>query len=169
LKTELFEAIRVMGEAMSAYRRGAGGPPTAGLSVPSGADPLPAAAADVRQRVRRALRDSGARCEPAPTEDALLVASELATNAIVHGGGITGFRAEVAGGVLVLAISDRSDAVPATKRRLPGDPRPGGYGWPIIRRLAHRVMVEPRRRAAGEGPSDAGPAGKTITVTLPLR
>ncbi|SCE42340.1 Anti-sigma regulatory factor (Ser/Thr protein kinase) [Streptomyces sp. DvalAA-14] len=135
----------------------------------SGADLLPVAAADVRQRVRRALRDSGERCEPVPTEDALLVASELATNAIVHGGGITAFRAEVVGGLLVLAISDRSDGAPTTKRRLPGDPRPGGYGWPIIQRLAHRVVVEPRRRATGEGPSGAGPVGKTITVTLPLR
>ncbi|MFC4031227.1 ATP-binding protein [Streptomyces polygonati] len=154
---------------MSAYRRGVGGPPAVELSVVSGADLLPVAAADVRQRVRRALLDSGERCDPIPTEDALLVASELATNAIVHGGGITGFQAEVLDGVLVLAISDSADVVPTMTRRLPGDSRPGGYGWPIIQRLAHRVVVEPRRRAAGEGPSGAGPVGKTITVTLPLR
>jgi anti-sigma regulatory factor (Ser/Thr protein kinase) len=158
-----------MGEAMSAYRYGVRRPPADGPPAASATDGLPAGAADVRQRVRLALRDSGGRHDPRRTEDALLVASELATNAVMHGGGITGFQARVVGAVLLLAISDRSDATPTTIRRLPGDLRPGGYGWPIIQRLARQVVVETRRRAAGEGPSGAGPGGKTITVTLPLR
>jgi anti-sigma regulatory factor (Ser/Thr protein kinase) len=156
-----------MGDAMNAIRRGFGRPPMDGLPGSSGADRLPAAAADVRQRVRVALDDSGERYESRPTEDALLVASELATNAIVHGGGITGFQVRVLGGVLVLAISDGADMTPMARRR-PGDRRPGGHGWPIIQRLARRVVVEPRRKCAGERLSGAGQAGKTITVTMPL-
>ncbi|WNI14354.1 ATP-binding protein [Actinacidiphila sp. ITFR-21] len=146
---------------------GAGRSPTDGWSPPF-ADGIPVGAADVRQRVRLALLDSGEHCDQRPREDALLVASELATNAVRHGGGITGFQARVVGGVLVLAISDRVDDTPRTLRRLPGDHRPGGYGWPIIQRLARGVVVEPRGRTNGTGPYDGGPAGKTITVTLPL-
>ncbi|WP_405592176.1 ATP-binding protein [Streptomyces sp. NBC_01190] len=133
-------------------------------------------AAGVRNRVRQALLGSGERCDLRPAQDALLVASELATNALMHGGGITGFRAQVVADALVLAISDRADAGPV--RRLPGDHRPGGFGWPIIEHLAREVVVEPgpavdgATRAAGAGgqaPASGRPVGKTITVTLPLR
>jgi anti-sigma regulatory factor (Ser/Thr protein kinase) len=154
---------------MSAHQWASSGRPSVEERfVPPGTDLLPAGAADVRERVRLALRESGERCEPRSTDDALLVASELATNAVVHGGGITGFDVRVASGLLVLAISDRTDVLPVARARH-GDPRPGGFGWPIIQRLAHRVDIEPGRRTAGEGPSAAGPVGKTITVTLPLR
>ncbi|WP_329129525.1 ATP-binding protein [Streptomyces sp. NBC_01476] len=153
---------------MSAHRHVGGGSPADVRSEPPGSDRLPVGAADVRQRVRVALRESGEDCDPRPAEDALLVASELATNAIMHGGGITGFQARVADGMLVLAISDHVAVAPVTSARLPHDYRPGGFGWPIIQRLARRVVVEPYGRTPGEGPSDAGPVGKTITVTLPL-
>ena len=43
-------------------------------------------------------------------------------------------EAQVVADALVLAISDRADAGPV--RRLPGDHRPGGFGWPIIEHLA---------------------------------
>jgi anti-sigma regulatory factor (Ser/Thr protein kinase) len=122
---------------------------------------MPASAADVRQRIRQELAKSGGTFDPPAVEDTLLVASELATNAIVHGGGITGFHVRVADGVLHVAVSDRSDRTPTVVARAPGDLRPGGFGWPIIRLLALGVDVRPH--------APGGPRGKTITVTLPLR
>lgn len=165
---------------MSARRHGTGHPPDGDQAEPSGAGGVPVSAVDVRQRVRLALAGSGERYDPRAVEDALLVASELATNAMVHGGGITGFRARVVDGLLEVAIGDRADGMPATLPRRPGDPRPGGFGWPIIRRLALRVTVErndptvsgPYRALLPHPAGRAGPTaarGKTITVALPLR
>jgi anti-sigma regulatory factor (Ser/Thr protein kinase) len=122
---------------------------------------MPVSAADVRQRIRQELAKSSGPFDPLAVEDTLLVASELAANAIVHGGGITGFQTRVADGVLHVAVSDGSDRAPAAVARAPGDLRPGGFGWPIIRRLALGVDVRPH--------APGGPPGKTITVTLPLR
>ncbi|MFI7386648.1 ATP-binding protein [Streptomyces sp. NPDC049813] len=85
-------------------------------------------------------------------EDALLIASELAANALRHGGGITRFSACVREHALVVQVSDRSDKEPLL---LPHDPAmPGGFGWLMVRNLARSVTVE---RHAG---------GKTITAVL---
>ncbi|MFI0240328.1 ATP-binding protein [Streptomyces sp. NPDC016845] len=86
-------------------------------------------------------------------EDALLIASELAANALRHGGGLTRFSACVHAHVLVVQVSDRSDREPLL---LPHDPTvPGGFGWLMVRSLARSVTVE--RHGAG---------GKTITAEL---
>ncbi|PJE99627.1 ATP-binding protein [Streptomyces carminius] len=87
-------------------------------------------------------------------DDVLLVVSELVTNAVRH-----------APGPLTLCLAPAPDGVQITVRDgSPDPPRPrpsdlnggtGGFGWSIVRRLAHRVEVLPR------------PDGKEIHVFLP--
>ncbi|MBU6535206.1 ATP-binding protein [Streptomyces mayonensis] len=124
--------------------------------------------ADARRAVERAVtgrRDTGgggscdADAMPDAVSDAVLVASELTTNAILHGGGITDFRVEVEGLGVRLSVCDRSHdlpvAVPPTDEW--GRRRPGGRGWPIVCRLARDVRV-----------ADLPSGGKCITVLVPL-
>ncbi|HWU10879.1 MAG TPA: ATP-binding protein [Streptomyces sp.] len=73
--------------------------------------------------------------------DALLVTSELVTNAVRHGGGLTGFSAEVVDDGLLLTVSDASTRAPVMTERDPGSAPVGGYGWPLVRRLTERVSV----------------------------
>ncbi|CAM5458312.1 MULTISPECIES: ATP-binding protein [Streptomyces] len=132
---------------------------------------VPATAGEARDLVQHALRDSfgpdavaeagGGLGESVVVADVLLVTSELVTNAIRHGGGLTGFDVQLGDAHLTLHVSDASSAVPTTTRADgPFDPdRPlvGGYGWPLVRRLAQDVSV--RLQPGG---------GKCVTVTLPL-
>ncbi|MET7323253.1 ATP-binding protein [Streptomyces sp. NPDC005549] len=128
----------------------------------------PCRPADARRAVERAVTDcpgthGGASCDAGALSDAVLVASELTTNAILHGGGVTDFRVDVVGpGVrpgVRLSVCDRSHdlpvAVPATDDR--GRRRLGGRGWPIVCRLAREVRV-----------ADLPSGGKCITVVVPL-
>ncbi|WP_326715396.1 ATP-binding protein [Streptomyces sp. NBC_01474] len=87
-------------------------------------------------------------------EDALLVTSELTSNAILHGGGLTRFNARIEDGSLLVQVSDRSMTAPHLVRHNPG--LPGGFGWMITQRLASHVSV------------DIQPDGKTITAILAL-
>ncbi|MEV1026071.1 ATP-binding protein [Streptomyces sp. NPDC050264] len=73
-------------------------------------------------------------------EDALLIASELAANALRHGAGITRFSACVHEHALVIQVSDHSTRHP---HLLPHDPvMPDGFGWLMVRRLARSVSIE---------------------------
>ncbi|MFJ1807981.1 MULTISPECIES: ATP-binding protein [unclassified Streptomyces] len=119
--------------------------------------------ADVRSAVRRAVtRCCGATGCPYDEDglsDALLVASELTSNAILHGGGVTGFDVDVDGRAVLVSVSDRSDRFPATADPLDdeGRRRVGGRGWPIVRRLARDIRV-----------SDLPSGGKRITAVVPV-
>jgi anti-sigma regulatory factor (Ser/Thr protein kinase) len=125
--------------------------------------PRPYAPAEARQAVERAVsercRATHTPCDAQALSDALLVASELTTNAILHGGGITDFRVTVEGRGVCVSVSDRSAALPVAKE--PVDPqgrwRPGGHGWPIVCRLARDVRV-----------TDLPSGGKCITAVVPL-
>lgn len=72
--------------------------------------------ADVRSAVRRAVSGlcgaTGCSYDEEALTDALLVASELTTNAILHGGGVTGFDVDVDGRAVRVSVSDRSDRLP---------------------------------------------------------
>jgi anti-sigma regulatory factor (Ser/Thr protein kinase) len=98
-------------------------------------------------------------CDTEALADVLLVASELTTNAMLHGGGITDFQVDVSGPGVRLSVSDRSDelpvVVPPTDRQ--GRRRPGGHGWPIVCRLSRDIRV-----------SDLPAGGKCITAVVPL-
>ncbi|MEU0674691.1 ATP-binding protein [Streptomyces sp. NPDC006172] len=113
----------------------------------------PFTAATARDHVRRLLRTRAAPPSSTVVDDALLVVTELVTNAVRHGGGLTGFDARLAGDALTVSVSDASPALPHTVPR--DDPAaPGGFGWPLVNRLSRQVTVTPR----------AG--GKTVSVVL---
>ncbi|MCM2576767.1 ATP-binding protein [Streptomyces meridianus] len=86
--------------------------------------------------------------------DLLLIVSELVTNAIRHGGGVTSLRLAARPGLIDVEVGDHSDEMPVMR-----DPArgwgPGGYGWPLVCRLATEVDLTP---AAG--------GGKSIRATL---
>ncbi|MFD8565766.1 ATP-binding protein [Streptomyces sp. NPDC059639] len=115
--------------------------------------------ADARMAVRAALAGTGRTLPEARAkqlgEDALLVVSELVTNALVHAGGVTRLDVRVEGDEFQLRVSDASRNAPVRVRTLKGSP--GGYGMVVIQRLCARLDVE------------IGPEGKTITAALSLR
>ncbi|MFF3020189.1 ATP-binding protein [Streptomyces sp. NPDC057939] len=118
------------------------------------ADPAPRSAAAARDKVGTLLQHIGIDLDSVTAADALLVTSELVTNAIRHGGGITAFRAEIADNVLCLSVSDMSPTVPAARTQSPE--QPGGFGWPLIQHLTTSLDVREH------------PDGKTITAVLRL-
>ncbi|WP_411103078.1 ATP-binding protein [Streptomyces sp. cmx-4-9] len=124
--------------------------------------PVPHNAMQARDRVRSLIESSG-MLPPDPVAaddaltDALLVTSELVTNAIRHGGGLLDFHASVAADGLRLVVTDASSAAPAALPRATGPIRAGGFGWPLIRRLAQSVTIRPTPQG-----------GKSIEVLMPL-
>ncbi|MBD0710459.1 hypothetical protein BU197_19380 [Streptomyces sp. CBMA291] len=124
---------------------------------------MPRDAAEARARVAAALT-AGIGGAPSPTAlgDALLVTSELVTNALRHGGGLTGFDVALDPAAVTISVADASDELPRraeawSPERAAGLAE-GGFGWPLVRLLA----LEVRLRLPPEG-------GKTIEVSLPLR
>ncbi|MFJ1735176.1 ATP-binding protein [Streptomyces sp. NPDC088254] len=119
--------------------------------------------ADVRSAVRRAVSgrraDTGRPYDEEALSDALLVASELTTNAILHGGGVTEYDVDVDGPAVRVSVSDRSDRLPVAVDPVDeqGRRRSGGRGWPIVCRLARDVRV-----------SDLPSGGKRITAVVPV-
>ncbi|MGW5849965.1 ATP-binding protein [Streptomyces sp. NPDC055254] len=118
----------------------------------SGATPTTAAAA--RERVGELLRRAGISLDSVAAADALLVTSELVTNAIRHGGGVTAFHADIRDDALHLSVADPNPRTPAVRTHSPA--QPGGFGWPLVQHLAEHVDISSR------------PDGKTITTTLRL-
>lgn len=89
----------------------------------------------------------------ARTADAVLVVSELVTNAVRHTRGPCLLTLAEDGGSLDIAVSDHSEELPDVHRPFDGDQR-GGFGLEIMRRLGDSVRVVPRI------------GGKTIHVAL---
>ncbi|MET8946388.1 ATP-binding protein [Streptomyces sp. NPDC004542] len=132
------------------------GPPDACRAVPR-------RPADARSRVRCVVAErceaQHLHCATDALDDALLVVSELTTNAMLHGGGITDFSVDVVGGEVRVSVSDRSDDLPVALSSVDarGRFRAGGHGWPIVCRLAHDVHV-----------ACLPCGGKRITALVPL-
>ncbi|MCF3961867.1 ATP-binding protein [Streptomyces fuscigenes] len=119
---------------------------------------LPTRAAEARSLVHALLLRTGLGEGPpheAVLADALLLTSELVTNALRHGGGVTGFSAHVVDGSLVVTVADASTQVP-TARPPRADFVAGGYGWPLVCRLAGTPDVI------------VTATGKTVRAVLPL-
>ncbi|MFD6529870.1 ATP-binding protein [Streptomyces sp. NPDC060184] len=134
--------------------RDEGGPFGTGLT-------LPGDAAAARAIVRELLDEqfctlAGMDPDDVVISDAMLVTSELVTNAIRHGGGLTGFSARLSGEGLLLDVADASPAEPRTTVAVSGTVRIGGYGWPLVRRLSKRVTITRQAR------------GKRISVLITL-
>ncbi|MFE3323713.1 ATP-binding protein [Streptomyces sp. NPDC059176] len=123
----------------------------------------PVTAAEARAAVRRLLHEEFCSEAAGTSEDvvlanALLVTSELVTNAIRHGGGLVRFSAHVSDHGLRLAVTDRTRVRPATvpSANDAAAMRSGGYGWRLVQRLSSDVAIHP------------APGGKTIEVLVPL-
>ncbi|MEU9028647.1 ATP-binding protein [Streptomyces sp. NPDC048383] len=137
-------------------RRNDMNPPAAANPAPGpkpnhGAQPAATTSATARRQVTELLRAAGSDLDGVAAVDALLVTSELVTNAIRHGGGITAFHATLTGDTLRLTVSDANPRHPVPHPTARG--RPGGYGWPLIQRLTDHVDITPRPDG-----------GKTITT-----
>lgn len=127
--------------------------------------PVPENAAAARDTVMRLLTSQfGGLVSEGPAADvvvadALLITSELVTNALRHGGGITGFAAELTDEGLRIAVADASPDLPVScdaDNETSGVGRIGGYGWPLVRRLAKQVSVT------------VHPGGKSIVALISL-
>jgi len=89
-------------------------------------------------------------------DDALLVVSELATNAVQHGVGDVVVRAEIdAERAIQLSVTDASDRLPALQAVDPR--RVGGLGLRIVDQVASDWGVSPF------------PGGKTVWATIARR
>ncbi|WP_221350807.1 ATP-binding protein [Streptomyces beigongshangae] len=125
----------------------------------------PCTPAEVREEVRNALAEArrsrrhNALGGDEIIGDALLVASELTTNAMLHGGGVTGFEVTFDDEDVRLSVYDRSQEFPAPKQHTGerGFMRPGGHGWPIVCRLARDITI-----------SELRTGGKRITAVVPF-
>jgi len=85
-------------------------------------------------------------------DDAVLVAHELATNVIRHGGGFGRLRMWLESGQIVCRVSDSGPGMPALVEE-PETRRPGGRGLWIARRLAD-VRIE------------SGPSGTVVVAAM---
>ncbi|MFE1441447.1 ATP-binding protein [Streptomyces sp. NPDC058739] len=146
-------------------------PPAAGSGGSAAVRPAPvgsptavgsAAAARqyVRDLVRERWRGPSGRADEQAVVDLLLVVSELVTNAIRHGGGLARFEVTPVAEGVRLDVHDHSGTVPPAAFGHGTFPQPnasGGFGWPLIIRLAREIHVE--RRPEG---------GKAISVLVPL-
>jgi anti-sigma regulatory factor (Ser/Thr protein kinase) len=87
-------------------------------------------------------------------DDVVLVAHELATNVIRHGGGIGRLRVWRESGRIVFRVSDSGPGMPLSVEE-PEARRPGGRGLWIARRLAD-LRIE------------SGPSGTVVVAAMPL-
>ena len=107
-------------------------------------------------QVRLARQHLVAACRGMPRdvlEVALLLASELVTNAIRHGKGMVQLVVKKLSGRLCVEVSDEGTGRPAPRN--PGSNLPGGRGLLLVERLASEWGVAPSRGG-----------GKTVWFTL---
>ncbi|MFI5613671.1 ATP-binding protein [Amycolatopsis sp. NPDC051903] len=88
-------------------------------------------------------------------DDAVLVVSELATNAVLHGAGAASLRLSHAGSVVRIEVADESAAVPA-KRSSGAD---GGWGLRLVELLSLAWGVTPTAGGKVVWCDLAGPGG----------
>jgi anti-sigma regulatory factor (Ser/Thr protein kinase) len=117
--------------------------------------PDPSAPGVARRRVAALLEQDGVEAEPA--EAALLVLSELVTNAVTHARSDVVLVVEIGRDLIRLEVSDDSTTAPS--RRVPDKSAPGGWGMNLIDVMSTQW---------GFGPRADGLGGKTVWVHLPL-
>lgn len=94
-------------------------------------------------------------CAAEAAETVVLVVSELVTNAVRHGGGTCTLDLTAHPDGIEVTVHDHSPLPP--RMRTPDlHGGTGGFGWPVVNRLARTTAVTPR-------PS----GGKTISALLP--
>jgi anti-sigma regulatory factor (Ser/Thr protein kinase) len=110
-------------------------------------------------RATVAAHASAQGASPVQVEHLVIIASELATNAIAHGGGCGSLRLWRDGDQLYCQVSDAGPGIPEprTAGTQPPPPHlPGGRGVWIARQLCDRLDIA------------AGPDGTTITAMIDL-
>jgi anti-sigma regulatory factor (Ser/Thr protein kinase) len=108
-----------------------------------------------REQVARCLTDAGARPD-ALFDDALLVTSELVTNAVRHADPHIDLKVVTDHGVFRLEVHDRGRSGLVRRNRSPD--LAGGWGLNVVHRLATDWGVVPARPGQG----------KTVWAELPL-
>ncbi|MFJ4853705.1 ATP-binding protein [Streptomyces sp. NPDC088730] len=133
------------------------GTATTGAAVPAALvieDDSPSGVARARDATRTFARGLDPALEAEAAETLILVVSELATNAVRHGGGSYTLRLDATAESVHVAVSDLS-ASPPCERDPDLSEGTGGFGWHMIRHLADDVATVP-------GPGQ----GKTIYAHL---
>lgn len=111
--------------------------------------------AGARDSAREFLEGLVPAVAPETADTVVLVVSELATNALRHGGGACTLHLTARPDSIELAVHDPSPQVP--RMRTPDlNGGTGGFGWPMVNRLARATSVT--RQATG---------GKTVGALLP--
>ncbi|KUN40452.1 hypothetical protein AQJ30_07345 [Streptomyces longwoodensis] len=110
----------------------------------------PAVARHITQRWLETAEQTGR------VEDAVLIVSELVTNAVRHTEASCQLALSLQDGQLDIAVADHSEDLPEIDRHA-GGTAPGGFGINIIEQLGGHMTVVP------------GLGGKTVHVVLRLR
>ncbi|QMU69316.1 ATP-binding protein [Streptacidiphilus sp. P02-A3a] len=90
-------------------------------------------------------------------QDALIVVTELVSNAVRHAPGPSTLELVERAGLLTIAVTDTDTSAPRP-RAADLEAGGGGFGWHLLERLSLRVQVQ----------LDP-PRGKTVSATLPMR
>lgn len=114
----------------------------------------PAGAAEARAAAAAFVAELSPPPSPSTVQDLLLLCSELVTNAVRHAGAVTALSFEADRRSLHVKVADPSPAHP--RARVPDlTGATGGFGWPLILRLARKVAVHSQ-----------GNQGKIILATM---
>lgn len=125
------------------------------MSIDVAAGRPTASSGDARDHARVFLESLNRRLPREAAESVVLVVSELVTNALRHGGGTCTLGLTSHPDDIEVAVHDNSPTAPLIRTPdLNGNT--GGFGWPMVKRLAHTTTVT--HQPAG---------GKTVTALLP--
>lgn len=106
-------------------------------------DCRPELAAEARETTYRFLDGLCPTPSAHTSQNLVLVVSELVTNSLRHAGEVSSLQLRADRRSLRIVVKDPSPAQPQDRTPdLTG--RTGGFGWPMIQRLAERVTVRPR-------------------------
>ncbi|MFJ8769785.1 ATP-binding protein [Streptomyces clavifer] len=113
-----------------------------------------ASAAAARQNTRAFLKGLLPALAAEAADAVVLVVSELVTNALRHGGGSCTLDLTARPDSIDVAVHDNSPKTPRTRTPdLYGGT--GGFGWPMVNRLARTTTVTPQKTG-----------GKTVSALL---
>jgi two-component sensor histidine kinase len=86
----------------------------------------------------------GAACAPGIVDDAVMLVSELVTNAVVHAQTPLEVNVHVGKRKVRVEVQDDSDALPIA--RIPRNEATGGWGLQLVDRIARSWGIERRTR-----------------------